>query len=118
MNFSEARKEFNENVRRNLFTFCFRGAGNFSYRFYETLMMGRIPLFVDTDCVFPFEDSYDLKEHCFYIREEDFFENFDSQFHEYIKTDYLAQIEIKNRQLWEDKFSPIGFIKNIIEKYN
>ena len=30
-----------------------------------------------TDCVFPFEDSYDLKEHCFYIREENFFENFE-----------------------------------------
>ena len=118
MNFSEARKEFNENIRRNLFTFCFRGAGNFSYRFYETLMMGRIPLLVDTDCVFPFEDSYDLKEHCFYIQEKDFFENFDSQFSEYIKTHYLARIERKNRQLWEDKFSPIGFIKNIIEKYN
>ena len=58
MNFEIAKKEFYENIKRNFFTFCYRGEGNFSYRFYETLMMGRIPLLVDTDCVFPFEDSY------------------------------------------------------------
>ena len=47
-------------ANKSLFTFCYRGAGNFSYRFYETLMMGRIPILVNTDCVFPFEDKVDI----------------------------------------------------------
>ena len=118
MDFSTAKEEFYQNIRKHLFNFCYRGAGNFSYRFYETMMMGRIPLFVDTDCVLPFEDSYDIEKHCFYIREEDFFENFDAKFKEFYNTHNLATIEKSNRQLWEDKFSPIGFIKNIIEKYS
>ena len=32
----QARKEYLENMNKNLFVFCYRGAGNFSYRFYET----------------------------------------------------------------------------------
>ena len=32
---------------------CVRGVGNFSLRFYETLAMGRIPIFIDTDSPLP-----------------------------------------------------------------
>lgn len=50
-----ARMEFVDNMDRNLFTLCHRGAGNFSYRLYEALCMGRIPIIVNTDCAFPHE---------------------------------------------------------------
>jgi hypothetical protein len=48
-----ARSEFLENMRSSLFIVCVRGAGNFSYRLYETLMMGRIPILVHTDGMYP-----------------------------------------------------------------
>ena len=48
-----ARAEFWENMRTSLFIVCVRGAGNFSYRLYETLMMGRIPIIVHTDGMYP-----------------------------------------------------------------
>jgi hypothetical protein len=32
---------------------CVRGVGNFSLRFFETLAMGRIPIFIDTDSPLP-----------------------------------------------------------------
>jgi len=53
--------EYLDNLGANLFTFCYRGAGNFSVRFYATLMMGRIPIVVNTHCLFPYDDviSYD-----------------------------------------------------------
>ena len=57
----EARIDYLLNLINNAFTICIRGAGNFSYRLYETLMMGRIPLIINTNQVFPFENiiNYD-----------------------------------------------------------
>lgn len=52
-----ARVEFWENMRSSLFVVCVRGAGNFSYRLYETLMMGRIPIIVHTDGVYPWAEQ-------------------------------------------------------------
>ena len=34
-----ARREYIENIDNNLFAFCYRGAGNFSYRFYDVMMI-------------------------------------------------------------------------------
>jgi hypothetical protein len=51
-----ARDEYWQNMRASLFVVCVRGAGNFSYRLYETLMMGRIPLLVHTDGMYPAAD--------------------------------------------------------------
>ncbi|MFO0718732.1 MAG: hypothetical protein U0522_01760 [Candidatus Paceibacterota bacterium] len=52
-----ARREYVENITQNDFTLSVRGDGNFSLRFYEALSLGRIPLFLDTDCVLPLEDE-------------------------------------------------------------
>ena len=41
-----------KNMQNSDYIVCTRGSGNFSYRLYETLSMGRIPLFIDTDCVY------------------------------------------------------------------
>lgn len=51
--------EFTNNIINSHFTICNRGRGNFSMRFYQTLSAGRIPILVDTDMVFPFEDEID-----------------------------------------------------------
>ena len=49
---------------------CQRG-GNFSYRFYETLSCGRIPVFVDTDCVLPADDLVDWQKICVWVDESE-----------------------------------------------
>lgn len=53
--------EFDDNLRSATYALCVRGTGNFSARFYESLSFGRVPLFVDTDCVLPFEDEIDWR---------------------------------------------------------
>src|SRR5690606_22065561 len=50
------RQEYFENLVANPYTLCVRGVGNFSYRFYEALSVGRIPVLVDTECVLPFDE--------------------------------------------------------------
>lgn len=54
-----ARREFIENMEGSDFVLCVKGDGNFSYRFYETLSMGRIPLLLDTHCCLPLEGIVD-----------------------------------------------------------
>ena len=64
-----ARRAFVDNLRRSDYVLCSRGGGNFSYRLYEALSAGRIPLFVDTDCVLPFEDEIDWHALCVWVDE-------------------------------------------------
>lgn len=47
------RIEFVNNIANSDYTLCVKGDGNFSTRFYEALSLGRIPVFIDTDCVLP-----------------------------------------------------------------
>jgi hypothetical protein len=52
----QARSEYLANILGSDLVLCVKGDGNFSYRFYETLSLGRLPLFVDTDCPLPLDD--------------------------------------------------------------
>lgn len=53
----EARREYIENIRDNLFTLAPRGDGNFSFRFFEALAAGRIPILIDTDSALPLDKT-------------------------------------------------------------
>ena len=68
---AEQRNEFIQNIEENDYILCARGGGNFSFRFYETLCSGRIPLFINTDCVLPFENKIDWKKYVVWVEEED-----------------------------------------------
>lgn len=56
-----ARREYVENMHESDFVLAPKGDGNFSVRFYEAISMGRIPIVIDTDMVFPLEEfiNYD-----------------------------------------------------------
>ena len=62
-------KEFFQNMENNLFIFCYRGRGNFSIRFYETLMMGRIPIVINTHNIYPYMDQIDYHQIGLFIEE-------------------------------------------------
>lgn len=53
----KARQEFIDSLKNSDFILTIKGNGNYSQRFYEGLSMGRIPIIVDTDNVFPLEDK-------------------------------------------------------------
>ena len=115
----QARKEYIENIDNNLFTFCYRGAGNFSYRFYDVMMMGRIPILVKTDSLYPFEDKYDLNFIGVVLDEVDIQKN-NLDLITIIKTYYennkenLLYIQKQNRIIWEKYYSCCGFLENIV----
>lgn len=56
--FSGSSQEMNDYVahlERNTYVICPRGTENYSYRMYEALSRGRIPVIIDTDVVLPKE---------------------------------------------------------------
>ena len=112
--------EFYNNIKNNLFIFCYRGYGNYSYRFYQILMMGRIPILINTDCVFPFENKYKLKDLGVVINEKDLIDGkFDliTEIINYYKNTDLLKVQKQNRIIWEKYFSPVGFCKNLVEEF-
>ena len=115
-----ARKEYLENMYQNLFIFCYRGAGNFSYRFYETLMMGRIPILIDTDCVFPFTDKISINDLGIVIDEKKIDTiNLIDEITKYYNTnkDRLESIQKNNRSIWINYYSAHGFVKTILDDF-
>lgn len=122
---SRSKSEFIENIESNLYTLCVRGGGNFSFRLSETFMMGRIPILLDTDCIFPFENEIPYKKNTVYVTKENS-NNFKEinkvilDFHDKHSEEDLLQIQKENRQIWIDYFKvensfykTLDIIKNI-----
>lgn len=56
---ARARREYIENMLESDVSLVVKGDGNYSYRFYEALSLGRIPLLLDTACRLPLEEIID-----------------------------------------------------------
>lgn len=92
-------KVFFDNVYENPYTFCLRGVGNFSVRFYEVLAMGRIPVVVYTDFRLPLVQRISWEKHCIIVSEKNFVSDF-LNFHKQISQKEFEQMQIDNRKLW------------------
>lgn len=105
--------EFFGNIQGTDYTVCMRGYGNWSYRFYQTLACGRIPVFVNTECVLP--TGIDWKTYCIWV-ERDELSQIDRRildFHESISATEFIDRQIKCRALWEHALTPRGFMSQI-----
>ncbi|MDW5290736.1 exostosin family protein [Formosa sp. PL04] len=103
--------QFYNNILESQYVLCVRGAGNFSVRFYETLMMGRIPLYVHTDGYLPLSDEIDWKKHVVWVDYKDrhLIGEILLDFHQKLDQEKLLSIFKKNRTLWEEKLTLSGF---------
>ncbi|MBU2929544.1 exostosin domain-containing protein [Winogradskyella psychrotolerans] len=105
--------EFYNNILNSQYVLCVRGAGNFSVRFYETLMMGRIPLYVHTDGFLPLSDTIDWKSHVVWVDYKDRHRIAEIllEFHQQLDQKQLVALCQKNRKLWEEKLTLSGFFE-------
>jgi hypothetical protein len=110
----KVRREFLDNMAGSGYVLCARGGGNFSYRIYEVMSCGRIPLFVDTDCVLPYE---------FLVGWRNLFPTVDLAdvknigdvllgFHSGLGPCGFQARQAEMRRLWEKWISPLGFFSN------
>jgi len=107
-----ATSVFFDNMKASDYVVCVRGAGNFSVRLYETLAMGRIPVFVNTDCILPLSDVIDWKQHVVWVEvdEVDKIGTLVDEFHKRLDKDSFVKLQQRNRALWENKLQLKGLL--------
>ena len=96
---------YNESIRKSQYVLCPQGVGRFSYRLYETLASGRIPI-LDGNDILPEYPPYYVDG----FRRESLFD-----FHK--NTDLIVAGEA-NRRFWVEKCSPFGWMSTQMEKFN
>lgn len=108
------RREYVDNLIESDYVLCTRGAGNFSYRLYETLCCGRIPLFIDTDCVLPYDFAINWNSYLALTNERDVGKIGEkiTEFHENLSPQDYVDLQHECRDLWERWISPEGFLSN------
>ena len=97
----KSTREFFENLNSSPYTFCLRGAGNFSVRFYESLALGKIPVLIDTDVQLPLESVIDWNKHiCRMSPAEDLVDAI-TRFHNSHDHESFIELQNSNRSLYE-----------------
>jgi len=111
--------EYYDNIKSSDYVLCVRGAGNFSVRLYETLMMGRIPIFVNTDCLLPFEDTIQWKNHVLWVewKNRKDIANLVADFHSTLSADDFKKMQLENRKLWKETLSVKGILGSIEKEF-
>lgn len=107
-----ARKEFVANVRSGLFGICIRGNGNFSYRLYETLALGRIPIIINSDLKLPLQKVVDWQRQAI-ICEPHEISTLHTRIEQYVKKLNVLDICYENKHIYDEYFSPYGLIKHL-----
>jgi hypothetical protein len=106
--------KFVRNIFDTSYTLCLRGLGNYSFRFYETLSAGRIPLFVNTDCVLPFDGVVDWRKYCVWVEQEDI-DRIDQillDFHCSLSNTEFEEKQFNIRKLWDERIKPAAYYGN------
>ena len=114
MDSEQARAEFLQNMLESDYILCSRGMGNFSYRFYEALSCGRVPVFVDTDCVLPYHSDIHWRDYCVWVEytELDRIAEKVQSFHDGLSQSQFRELQMECRSLWKRYLTPEGFFQN------
>lgn len=109
----QVQRDYRDNLMNSDYVVCIRGTGNYSYRLYEALSSGRIPIFVNTDCQLPYEDHIDWREHVIWVEESDLEQigQIVADYHASLSPDAFVAKQEANRRLWQEWLSPLGFFQ-------
>lgn len=107
-------EQFTKNVILSHFTVCNRGNGNYSMRFYQVLSAGRIPVLIDTDLIFPFEDKINWRKIIIIGSDENEVINMILKW--WAKKD-IEEIQRKCKEVYETYFNRKNFLKIIFDGF-
>jgi hypothetical protein len=116
---SKVRTEYIQNILDSDYVLCVRGNGNFSFRFFEAMSLGRTPVLIDTDCVLPFDFMHNYKDLCVIVPEDKVHQvdqrmcEFHAAFND--RTYRLHQERV--RSFWLEWLSPEGFFRHLAEHW-
>jgi len=106
-------QKFINNMGGCLYNLCVRANGNYTSRFYMALIAGRIPLVVDTDGVFPWEDQLHMVK--VPVEQIDRISDFVVEHFERFSDRTLKDMQEENREVYQKYMTPQKFIPNFIQ---
>lgn len=112
---ADNRREFVENLLDSDYALCVRGDANSSVRFYEALSLGRIPLFLDTECVLPLEDKINYRDFCVFVDWKDIDRIGDvlADFHSKLSPEKFKEMQRKARATYIEHLRVDAFSKEL-----
>ncbi|HEX2853344.1 MAG TPA: exostosin family protein [Opitutaceae bacterium] len=112
---AKQRHEFIENLNTTDYALCVRGLANCSIRFYEAISLGRIPVFVNTQCVLPYDWLVDWKAACVWVEEKDLgrIGPFLRHYHAQLTPEEFAAKQRLARELFQKWICPEGFFREL-----
>jgi hypothetical protein len=113
----DVRSEYVQNLAESDYVLCIRGSGNYSYRLYEAMCMGRIPVVVNTDLALPFEDEIAWKHLTVWVEQDEISSLPDRlhDFHSRLSPTEFIELQHSLRQHWLDDLCPQGFFARFSE---
>jgi len=105
------RNEYKDNMLQSDMVLCVRGAGNFSYRLYECLSMGRVPVIIDTDISLPCSDVIDWSR--FIVTDVNNVCSDIINFWANMSNDDYINLQQYSRYVYDEYISPLGFVRYI-----
>jgi hypothetical protein len=109
--------QYYNNIINSDYVVCIRGSGNFSVRFFETLMMGRVPVFINTDCLLPLENKINWKNQVVWVEWNDRKKIAEKilDFHNNLTNEKFIELQIKNRDIWKKHFNINFYLGEILK---
>jgi tetratricopeptide (TPR) repeat protein len=113
----ERRKKFLSSIADSLTVLCPRGTGENTYRFFETMSMGRIPVLIADTCALPFEDDIDYDSFMLRIPESEVVKagTIIAEWLSRHSTEELLNKCKRSRQIWEQYFKCSEWNQQIIK---
>ncbi|MBM3230723.1 exostosin family protein [Candidatus Peregrinibacteria bacterium] len=113
-----ARREYRENLLGSDLALCVKGDGNYSYRFYEALSLGRIPLLIDTQCVLPLEETIDYRSFVLRVdyRELERLPDIIERWWNEIRPDEFTAMQKKAREAYEKYLRVDAFLRFVVHQ--
>jgi len=112
------RKQFVDNLLGSDYALCVKGDANYSVRFYEALSLGRIPLFLDTACVLPLEDTVKYRDFCVFVdwRDADRIGDILVDFHRNLSPERFVEMQKEARSAYREHLRFDAFSRELAEK--
>ena len=102
----ELRKEFVDNFIDSDYALCIRGDANASVRLFEALSMGRIPIILDTEYIFPLENKVNYKDFSLIVDFRDLprIDSVIRDFHDKISNEEFKEMQHRAREAYRQYF--------------
>ncbi len=113
-----ARKRFIEKIMTNNYSLCVRGDANASTRFYEILSLGKIPVVIDTEGVFPLEQHIKYKDFCVFVDHKNVkdFPKIVADFHSKVSQDRFAEMQKMSREAFRKYLRIDSYTKYLVDE--